>query len=223
MEGYYEAIRKCPLFYGIEDENVSAMLACVGAKWQRYPKNGTIFAEGDPAILMGIVLKGSVHVVREDYYGNRSIVAKFESSGLFGESFSCAEAEEMPVSVVAAEDTEVLLLDCHRVTKSCHNACEFHCKLVFNLMKVMAQKNLIFNEKMQITGKRTTREKLMTFLMMQAKKHHSASFEIPYNRQELADFLEVERSGLSVEISKLCKEGIIEANKKYFSILKSHI
>lgn len=223
MTRYYNVIRKCPLFHEIEDENITAMLGCIGAKWQSYPKNTPIISEGDPAIYVGMVLSGSVQIVREDYYGNRSIVTKLEPAQLFGESFSCAEVDAMPVSVIASTDAEILLMDCRRITQSCCNACEFHNRMIFNLMKVMARKNLIFNEKIEITGKRSTREKLMAFLLLQAKKNKSDTFTISYNRQELADFLEVERSGLSVEISKLCKAGVIKADKKTFHILKEQI
>lgn len=223
MEKYFNILRKCPLFNEIKDENISAMMGCVGAKLQRFSKNNAIFSEGDQASHIGIVLSGAVQIIREDYYGNRSIVANIEPPQIFGETFACAETDELPVSVIASENAEVLLLDSKRLTHSCRNACEFHNQMIFNLMKVMAKKNLIFNEKLEITGKRSTREKVMTFLLLQAKKHHSDTFTIPYNRQELADFLEVERSGLSVEISKLCKAGIIEADKKTFRILKKEI
>lgn len=220
MEKYFQILKKCPLFHEIEGDNIGAMMGCVDAKLHRFSKNNAIFSEGDPATHIGIVLSGGAQIIREDYYGNRSIVANIEPAQIFGETFACAETAELPISVIATENTDVLLLDCRRLTHSCRNACDFHNQMIFNLMKVMAKKNLIFNEKIEITGKRSTKEKLMTFLLLQAKKNHSDTFIIPYNRQELADFLEVERSGLSVEISKLCKAGVIETDKKVFRILK---
>ena len=223
MSYAHDIIKKCPLFHEIEEKDISAMLGCLGAKQCRFPKNAAVFSEGDPAIYIGIVLSGRVQIVREDYYGNRSIVANIGPAQIFGESFSCAGAGTLPVSVIAAEDVEVLLLDCRRIGKSCQNACAFHCQVIYNLMQVMARKNLMFNEKLEITGKRTTREKLMTFLLLQAKKSQSDTFMIPFNRQELADYLEVDRSGLSVEISKLCRAGIIETDKKRFRILKKQL
>lgn len=219
MERYFSHVRQCALFDNIADEHIMAMLGCIGAKLCTYKKNQTILAEGDPARYIGIILTGKAHIFRDDYYGNRTIVAQLESAHLFGESFACAEVKSLPVNVVATEDTEVLIMDCRRITQSCCNACEFHNQLIFNLMKMMAQKNLMFNEKIQITSMRTTREKLMAYLSLQAKKNRSKIFTIPYNRQELADYLQVERSGLSVEISKLCKEGVIETEKKTFQIL----
>ena len=175
--------------------------------------------EGEPAKNIGILLSGSAQIVQVDYFGNRSIMAGLEPSELFGESFACAGVEAIPVDVVANEDSEVMFMDCHRLTHSCSNACPFHQQMIYNLMKVVAIKNLIFHQKIQITSKRTTREKLMAYLLLQAKKNNSSSFHIPYDRQALADYLEVDRSGLSAEISKLTKEGILVSQRNHFELL----
>lgn len=220
MEKYFNQIKRSALFRGIDEGNVMAMMGCIGARLQQYSKNETIFSEGEPAKYIGLLLNGRAQIIRNDYYGNRSIVTNIEPTQLFGESFACAEISALPINVVATEDSSVLLLDSRRITQTCQNACEFHNQIIFNLMKLMASKNLMFNEKIEITSKRTTREKLMTYLSQQAKKQQSNTVTIPYNRQELADFLEVERSGLSVEISKLCKAGVIEADKKTFRIME---
>ena len=219
MEKYLEVLRKCSLFENIADENLTAILGCLGAKLYCYCKNQTILREGDAANLIGIVLKGKVQVVRIDYYGNRSIVAMIEPTQMFGESFACADEKMVPVDIVASEDSEVLMVDCQRVIHSCSNACDFHRQIIFNLLKIVAKKNIMFNQKIEITSKRTTREKLLTYLLQQAKKTGSDEFSIPYDRQELADYLEVDRSGLSVEIGKLKKEGIIENRKNIFKML----
>ncbi len=113
-----------------------------------------------------------------------------------------------------------MFIDCRRIMHSCSNVCGFHQQMIFNLMKNLALKNIMFHQKIEITSKRSTKEKLMTYLNLQAKKHKSNKFFIPFNHQELADFLEVERSGLSAEISKLRKEGIIESEKNRFTILR---
>lgn len=218
MKEYFDILRKCALFEKVEDENLIAILGCLRAKVTQYKKNETIIAEGTPAKQIGIVLTGEVQIVRNDYYGNRSIVTNVEPAQIFGESFACAGVEEMPVDVVATTDTDVMLIDCQRITNSCCNACSFHSQIIFNLMKVVAIKNLIFHQKSEITSKRTTREKLMTYLLSQAKKNNSKSFYIPYDRQALADYLEVDRSGLSAEISKMRREGIIENKKDYFKL-----
>lgn len=219
MKKYFEVLRKCPLFMGISDENLISILVCLGATMKTYEKKETIFSEGEPAKYIGIVLSGAVQIVQVDYLGNRNIVANIEAAELFGESFACAGVEAIPMDVVAREDTEVLLIDCLRITQTCSSACEFHRRMIFNLMKLVAMKNIIFHQKIEIISKRSTREKLMTYLVMQAKKNKSATFEIPYDRQELADFLGVDRSGLSVEIGKLCKEGMIWSKKRWFEIV----
>jgi CRP-like cAMP-binding protein len=168
---------------------------------------------------MGLMLNGRARIIKEDFYGNRTIVAGIEPEEMFGESFACARLESMPVSVVAAEDSEVLLMDCQRLLTTCSSSCEFHNKLIFNLLKVVATKNLMFTQKIEITSKRSTREKLLAYLNLQAKHHGCRSFTIPYDRQELADYLEVDRSGLSAEISKLRTEGVLESTRNHFKLL----
>lgn len=220
MKKYFEILRKCSLFNNINDDNLISLLGCLDAKVVSYKKRETILPEGGPAKYFGIVLSGNAQIVRIDYFGNRSIVTIVEPSELFGESFACAGVKKLPVDVISGDNTQIMLIDCLRITQSCNNACEFHRQIIYNLMKVVATKNLIFTQKMEITSKRTTREKLMTYLMIQAKKNDSNNFDIPYDRQELADYLEVERSGLSSEISKLRNEGIIECKKNHFAILR---
>ncbi|MGN0614106.1 MAG: Crp/Fnr family transcriptional regulator [Porcipelethomonas sp.] len=217
MKKYLEILRNCKLFENIENENIAAMLGCLGAEVRSYTKNQYIFTEGERASHMGIMLSGAAQIVRVDFYGNRSIVTIIEPPEIFGESFACGETEFVPVNVVAENDCEVILIDCKKILHPCCNACEFHSRIIFNLMKEIAAKNLLLNQKIEIISKRTTREKLMTYLLMQAKKYGS-SFTVPYDRQELADFLEVDRSGLSAEISRLRKENVIECKRNFFRL-----
>lgn len=218
MQKYLDILKNCCLFENIDDENLLSMLSCIGAEVRSYLKNQYIFTEGETVSDIGIMLNGTARIVRVDFYGNRSIVANIEPSEVFGESFACAERKSIPVNVIAEKDCEVLLIDNRKVLQPCCNACEFHNLIIFNLMKSIASKNLILNQKIEIISKRTTREKLMTYLLMQAKKYGS-SFTVPYNRQELADFLEVDRSGLSAEISRLRKENVIECRQNFFRLL----
>ncbi len=219
MEEYFEVLRTCPLFCGIDDRDLAAVLGCLRAKTVGFCKKETVLAEGRPADCIGIVLSGRVQIVRIDYFGNRSIVSSAGPPELFGESFACAGVKLMHVDVVAAEDTRVLMADCRRILGSCSQSCGFHRQLVFNLMRVVAGKNLIFHQKLEILSRRSTKEKLMTYLLQQAKEQGSSSFTIPYNRQELADYLEVDRSGLSAEIGRLKKMGVIEADKSRFKVI----
>lgn len=219
MKKYDEILRRCVLFEGIALEDLSAMFGCIGGRTVSVRKGRTILREGDPAKYVGMVLSGAVQMVREDYYGNRSIVAHIGPAELFGESYACAGVASMPVTVVADADCECLMMDCRRITTTCSSACAFHNRIIFNLLRLVAEKNLVFDQKIQITSKRSTREKLMAYLLFQAKTAGSSSFTIPYDRQELADYLEVERSGLSAEISKLRREGVLESEKRSFRLL----
>ena len=219
MKNYLDILARCPLFAGISPQNLSAMASCLGARPVRFARGEMIFAEGQQAREMGLLLTGGAQIAKEDFYGNRTIVARIEPAEMFGESFACAQLDAIPVSVTATEDSEVLMMDCQRLLTTCTNSCEFHNRLIFNLLKVVATKNLMFNQKIEITSKRTTREKLLAYLNLQAKHHGSNAFTIPYDRQELADYLEVDRSGLSAEISKLRKEGVLESEKNHFTLL----
>jgi len=219
MEQYLDVLRKCPLFDGIEKGNLMRMLTCLGARVQYFDKKYTIIAEGSPAKYIGILLSGKAQIVSNDYYGNRSILDEINPPDVFAEAFACAEVKSVPVTVIAEEPGEVMLIDCSHILHTCENNCGFHQQLIFNLMKDLASKTLSFHRKIEITSKRTTRDKLMTYLMMQAKKAGSSRFEIPFDRQELADYLEVDRSGLSAEISKLKKEGVIDSEKNRFELL----
>ena len=219
LKKYLEILKKCPLFDRIEEENLLKMLACLGAKVIGFDKKYTVLAEGTAAKYIGIVLSGSVEIVQIDYFGNRSLLSIIGAGELFAEAFACAEVKALPVTVIANEPSQIMLIDCAHILHTCSNSCGFHQQLIFNLMKDLATQTLIFHQKIDVTSKRTTREKLMTYLLQQAKKANSNRFCIPFDRQELADYLEVDRSGLSAEISKMKKEGIIENTKNCFVIL----
>ena len=219
MEEFHPVLQQCPLFEGIRMEDLSALLGCIGGRTVSVSKGQAVFREGDPATHVGMVLSGAVQMVREDYYGNRSIVAHIGPAELFGETYACAGIAALPISVVADADSRVLLMDCRRITVSCSSACAFHSRIIFNLLRLVATKNLVFDQKIQITSQRSTREKLMAYLLNQAKLCNCDTFTIPYDRQALADYLEVDRSGLSAEISKLRKEGVLESEKNQFRLL----
>ncbi|MBE6542040.1 MAG: Crp/Fnr family transcriptional regulator [Ruminococcaceae bacterium] len=219
MKKYIKILRKCPLFAKIADEDLLKMLVCLGAKVESFDKKFTIIAEGNPAKYIGVVLSGSAQIARIDYYGNRSILSEIGVSDVFGEAFACAEVPSIPVTVTALEPCEIMLIDSGHILHTCQNNCGFHQQLIFNLMKDLAEKTILFHQKIEVVSQRSTRDKLLTYLMLRAKKVNSNSFEIPFDRQELADYLEVDRSGLSAEISKLRREGIIECDKNRFELL----
>jgi len=219
MEKFFEILKKCQLFAYVREENMPAMLACLGARTAAFRKDQPILSEGQPAREVGILLSGGAQIIRMDYYGNRTIVAAIRPSQVFGEAFACMETEHLPISVVASEDSQAMMIDCRRIVSTCSSACDFHNQMIFNLLKIVAGKNILYNQKIAITSQRTTREKLMTYLLMEARNQGEKEFTIPFDRQALADYLEVERSGLSAEISKLKREGILETNRSWFRLL----
>lgn len=219
MEEYFAVLSQCPLFAGITQPEITEMLRCLDGKITGIPKGNPVFLEGDPAWFVGVVLSGAVQVVRDDYYGNRSVLTVVTPGGLFAEAFACAGLETLPVSAIALQESTVLFLDCQRILAGCSHACPFHSRLVRNLLQGIAQKNLMLTRKIRCMSPKTTREKLMVFLLEQAKQQGSAEFVIPYDRQALADYLGVERSAMSAEIGKLKRAGMIESNGSWFRVL----
>lgn len=218
MEQYFSILVQCPLFSGIEQEDLKAMLECLGGKFISVSKGDPVFLEGDPAQLVGVVLSGGVQVVQDDYYGNRSVLSILQPGESFGEAFSCAGLENMPVSVLAMKDSQVLLLNCRRILTMRSHTCHFHSLLIQNILKGLAQKNLAFTQKVRYMSQKTTKEKLLAYLFDQAKRQDSAEFVIPCERQALADYLGVERTAMSAEISKLKKAGLLDTKGSWFCL-----
>ena len=218
MEKYFDGLSKCILFENINKDDLLSVIKCLGGIVKSYSKDDIIISEGDNADILGVILAGSVHITRIDYYGNRDIIAGFKKGEIFGETISIIDNNKMLVNVIADEDTKVLIIKMKKILSPCDKPCYFHKEILLNLLHALAKKNIMFNKKIEIMSKKTTKEKLMCYLSFQAKENNSSEFEIPFNRQELADYLGVERSGLSVEINKLKKDGIIDSNKNYFKI-----
>lgn len=219
VEAFYTVLLECPLFAGIEKAELGPMLACLGAQAGEVKKGSFVMMEGDPVTRMGVVLAGRVQIIREDYKGNRTIVASIGQGGLFAETFACARIPTMPVSVLATEPCVILFLDYARVASLCPASCSFHSRLIANMLQVLAQKNLEMNSKLSHLARRSTREKLLSYLSGRARQAGGYKFEIPFNRQELADYLCVDRSALSAELSKMQKEGVLEYKRNEFHLL----
>lgn len=220
MEKYYNILKNCELFKNTSSDDLERILRCLSSKYKVYKKNDFIFYEDDKANYAGIVLSGSVYVIKEDFWGNRAILAKLEQGDLFGETYALSDEDRLPISVVAIQDCEVILIDFKKILKSCSSSCTFHAKLIENILKILANKNVALNQKIHHIVKRTTREKLISYLSEQAERAKSNVFKIPFNRQELADYLSVDRSAMSNELSKLREEGFLEFNKNEFKLLE---
>lgn len=222
MKKDFEFMKKCPLFDKIDDEELNIIFNSRYTKVSSFPKNQIIIAEGDSTDHIGIVLSGAVQIVRNDYFGNRSIIAHIEPPEIFAEVFAFSDTKAMPVSVISTAESRIMLIDLKNLLNGFSDETAFYAKLTNNLLKLITEKNLKLNEKIEIISKRTTREKLMTFLTSQAKLNQSDTFTIPYDRQALADFLEVDRSAMSAEISKLRAEGIIGSSRSAFKLIKKY-
>ena len=219
MPDNFDALAACAPFEGVSREDRAAMLQCMQARAVDVAKGEAVFRAEGPAEYVGILLSGGVRVFREDFDGHRTIQAAVRPGDLFGETFACAGLSRLPVTAEADQPSRVLLIRMKRLIETCPSACAFHNRVMMNLLKAMAAKNLLLNQKLEITSRRTTREKLLAYLSAQARAAGSDSFVIPFDRQGLADYLGVDRSALSAEIGKLRREGVIESDRSAFTLL----
>lgn len=220
MQDFLPSIKKSLLFEGIEEHDIASMLSCLAASKRCYRKDEFILSAGDQVSSLGLVLSGRCHIVKDDFWGSRNIVAEIGPGEIFAESFACAAGAELSVSVLAAENTTALFMDARRTLSVCSSACQFHARLVRNLLAVLAAKNIQMNEKLGHVTQRSTRKKLLAYLSSAAQKSGADSFEISFNRQELADYLAADRSALSAELGRMRDEGLLEFDKNHF-VLKS--
>jgi len=221
MKDFINILETCLLFHDIRKDDIQKLINCLSAVNRRYAKNNIIFSNEEKAESIGIVLSGAVYIQRENFWGNRVIIARVEQGELFGEAFAGAGVEKLPVNVTAAEESEIMIIDCSRILVSCSSACRFHSELIKNLMRILADKNIMLTQKLELVTQRTTREKLMSYLSEQARINGSSSFDIPFNRQELADYLSVDRSAMSAELSKMRRENIVRYKLNHFELINS--
>lgn len=211
-------LKNTSLFAHIHEDDIAGILGCLLAKEKSYNREEYIVRAESAIYDVGIVLTGSIRVVSEDYWGNPSIVTKLGPGEMFGEAFASAEVDKIPVSVIANESSNILFICYNKIITTCTSDCDFHNQLIHNLIKIHAKRNVMLTQKLEHMGKRTTKEKLLSYLSSEAKKEGDHSFTIPYNRQELADYLCVDRSAMSNELSKLRDEGVLDFQKNKFTL-----
>lgn len=209
-------LTKTPLFQGIAPKELEQMLGCLGASARQYGKGQTIYHVGETVEQMGVVVTGSVHVVQDDVWGNRSIWAQVGPGQVFAETYASLPGEVLNVGVEAVEETQVLFLDVGRVLQVCPGGCPFHSRLLRNLLQVMALKNLNLTRKISHITPRSIRDRMLAYLSNEAVRQGTMDFRIPFNRQQLADYLSVDRSALSAELSKMKREGLLDYQKNHF-------
>jgi len=215
---YQSGLESVPLFRDIDRGEISSLFECLTPVRKKYKKDEIIYAAGDTVSYIGIVLSGFVRVVSEDVFGNRSIISGAGPKQMFAESFACARAEALPVSVVSATDSDILFLDYGRVLCRCSSLCTYHAKLIENMLSILAQKNIMLNRKLNIMSRRTIRAKLLAYLAEEVRRQGRCDITLDFDRQELADYLCVDRSALSAELSRLRDEGILDYNRSSFKL-----
>lgn len=205
------------LFSGVNPKDISAMLLCLNAVIFSFEKNEIIFREGSRADRIGIVIKGEVSVLQDDIHGNRTLFHKLFSGDSFGEAYACALSNAYPMTVQSDTEVTVLFLKTEQIFSHEH-FCQFQGILIRNLLHIIAEENVSINRRLSNTMHKTTREKLLSFLYDESKKAQKDTFVISMDRQQLADYLGVERSALSAVISTLVKEGILSSNRNTFTL-----
>lgn len=216
MNEFLSIIRASQLFSGISEQELTAMLTCLDTRKECFPKDAFLIRVGDAAESIGLVLSGSVLVIQEDIWGNRNILSKAGPGQTFAAAYACAPGSVLNVSVVAETPVTALYINVKRILNVCPSACAHHSRMIRNLLGVLAEKNLRFSKKLTHMGQRTTRAKLLSYFSAEAQRLGKYEFDIPFSRQQLADYLGVERSGLSLELGKMRSEGLLDFRKSHF-------
>ena len=219
MKKYIPILKRTKLFAGVTDEEIGVMLSCLDARLHTYKKGEYVLRQGEHLNCITVLVDGELHIQRDDYWGNRAIINRIAVGEMFGEAYIAPESGALLNDVVAVEDSAVIFFDVRRIITVCSSACRFHSMVVQNLFFAISEKNRTLVQKLGHISKRTTREKLISYLSEEAKRQNQSSFTIPFNRQQLAVFLSVDRSAMSNELCKMRNEGLIEFEKNQFRLL----
>ena len=218
MKDFVPVLKKTKLFSGVGDEEISTMLSCLGASLFTYKKGEFVLRQGEHLSDILVLVEGSLHIQRDDYWGNRSILGHIGIGEIFGEAYAAPDSGTLLNDVIAVEDSAVYFFDVKRVISTCSSACRFHTMVVQNLFFAISEKNRTLVQKLDYLSRRTTREKLISYLSEEAKKQNSPRITIPFNRQQLADYLSVDRSAMSSELGRMRDEGLLEFEKNRFRL-----
>ena len=208
-----------PLFNGIEPEDRKTMLDCIGYHVGTFQKGNVVAFEDENIRNIGIVLSGAVDMIKEDLWGNKTMLLRVRRNEMFGETFACGEDNLSVVTFVVSEDAKILFIPFDRVMHSCTMACWFHHRLIENMVHIIANKNRDLMRKVEVVSKKNLREKILAYLSIQAQVQGARYFEIPLGRVELAEYLCADRSALTRELAKMRAEGLIDYHKNCFRIL----
>ena len=220
MKEMLSVLRTSGIFSGISEEETEKMLHCLEVRPETFQKDEYILRAGDRVEAFGLVITGKVMIIQEDFWHQQKETIHIMPGEIFGENYASAGSKILPVGIKAAENSEVLFLDYERSLTFCTMACPFHSMMVHNLIRIMSANKGRAEEKLEHISQKTTRDKLRSYLSRKALQEGSYSFDIPYNRQELADYLGVDRSAMSSELGKMKAEGILEFKKNHFILNK---
>ena len=218
MKDFIPVLKRTKLFAGVGDEDISSMLTCLGARLRTCRRGEYVLRQGEHLSDILVLAEGSLHIQRDDYWGNRTILGHIGVGEIFGEAYVAPESGTLLNDVVAVEDSSVFFFDVKRVITTCSSACRFHSLVVQNLFFAISEKNRSLVQKLDYVSRRTTREKLISYLSEEARKQNSAYITIPFNRQQLADYLSVDRSAMSNELCKMRDDGLLEFEKNRFKL-----
>ena len=212
-------IRNIELFSGIKDQDLSALMTCIGGQVRTYAKGQFISLEADEVKWVHVVLSGRVHMIKEDLWGNETLFSVINENQLFGETFAGSGDPVSSVAFLSAKETRLLSIPFYRIMHTCTTACLFHHRIIENMVSLIAEKNKALMEKLEIVSQKTLRRKILSYLSFQSRKHGSDEFTIPLGRLELANYLCVDRSALTRELTYMKDEGIIDFTKNTFKLL----
>ncbi len=219
MKEFISILKETKLFAGCKEEEILAMVGCLNARVHIYHKGECVLRAGGRVADVHLLAQGCLHIQKDDYWGNRSIIETVCVGEMFGEAYAAPDSGAVPIDVMAVEDSVVIALEMRRILQGCAAACDYHLRVVQNLVFAISQKNRSLLEKIfHVTG-RTTREKLISYLSAQAAKNGGSTFTIPFNRQQLADYLRVDRSAMSAELGRMRDDGLLEFEKNRFTLL----
>lgn len=219
MEQYFPILKNCVLFRGIEEKDYNHLLGCLDVQIKHFDEEEYLFFAGDILNHIGIVLSGRAQILKENLAGNKHIIAILDPSDMFAEGIVCTATRMSPVTVQAMEPLKILLIPYERIIKSCGRSCAFHIGLIQNMMVILGEKNVILNYKLDLLTLKGMREKLASYLLKASLEYGSNTFQIPLNRTELAEFLNVSRTSMCRELTRMKDEGLIDLYGRSFKIM----